>query len=121
MTDTPDPKPKRITMFAVDSQDFVRFLVSKGAEKDEDCPVCHSENWNILCPDDDGPTLRIGMPVRNRPEIFYLSVFAYFCANCGYIRSHMASTVHDWVQKNPRIDSDVVDDEQAPTEDVSDE
>ncbi|WP_137984444.1 hypothetical protein [Pseudomonas viridiflava] len=97
---------KRLTMLSVKSEDFVRFLISKGAEKDEDCPVCHMESWTILCPDDDGPTLRIGLPVRNRPKTFYLSTFAYFCDNCGYIRMHMAATVHEWVSENPAPSDD---------------
>ncbi len=121
MSEKPDSRPKRLTMFAVDSRDFARFLIAKGADEDEDCPVCHGEEWTILCPDDDGPTIRFGMPVRNRPNAFYLSVFGYFCNSCGYIRTHLASTVHDWVEKNPKPDSDFVDEDDSSVGEASDE
>lgn len=121
MSEKPESKPKRLTMFAVDSADFARFLTAKGADLDEHCSVCHGEDWTILCPDDDGPTLRFGMPVRNRPEMFYLSTFGYFCNNCGYIRTHLASTVHEWVEKNPRVDSDLIDDDNSSAGEASDE
>ena len=121
MTDTPESKPKRLTMFAVDSKDFARFLVAKGAGKDENCPLCQGDDWTILCPDDDGPTLRLGMPVRNRPDMFYMSTFGYFCNSCGYLRTHMASTVHEWVENNPRPDSDLIDDDDSSAGEASDE
>lgn len=121
MTEKPEQKPKRLTMFAVDSTDFARFLIAKGADKDENCPLCREENWTILCPDDDGPTLRFGMPARNRPEMFYLSTFGYFCNNCGYIRTHMASTVYEWVQENPRPDADLIEDDDSSVGEARDE
>ncbi|WP_277963871.1 hypothetical protein [Pseudomonas sp. RIT-To-2] len=105
MAEDKKPTPKRLTIFKVASADFVRFLVDKGGvNEDEQCPVCSSDEWTVLCPDDGGPTLRFGMPVRNRPELFYVSVFAYFCVSCGLVRSHMASVVHEWVLKNPAPD-----------------
>lgn len=113
MTDSKKPL-KRITMFSVTSEDFVRFLMAKGSTEAEACPVCHGEEWTVMCPDDDGPTLRLGMPVRNREKTFYLSTFGYFCVNCGYIRTHMASTVYRWVEANPVVDADIADSDELP-------
>lgn len=111
MTDEPKAPPKRMTMFSVKSEDFIRFIVEKGGGEEENCPVCQGSEWTVLCPDDDGPVLRLGLPVRNREKMFYLSTIGYFCASCGFIRTHMASVVHKWVENNPAPDSDTVDDE----------
>jgi len=110
MSDVPEKPLKRLTLLAVDSADFVRFIQAKAGVEDEVCPVCKTSEWTVLCPDDDGPTLRIGMVVRNRPKEHYLSTFGYFCDSCGHVRMHMAQTVHKWVAENPAFDADPVDD-----------
>lgn len=109
MSDSSSSQPKRLTLFAITPQDFVRFLNSKLDESDT-CPICKGDTWNVMCPDDGGPTLRIGLPVRNREKLYYLSTFQYFCENCGYIRSHMASVVNDWLKQNPAPDADEAED-----------
>lgn len=111
MTDKSKAPPKRMTMFSVESEDFIRFLREKGGGEEENCPVCKGPEWTIICPDDEGPVLRLGLPVRNREKTFFLSSIGYFCVNCGYIRTHLASVVHNWIQNNPAQDSDPVDDE----------
>ncbi|NNA42457.1 MULTISPECIES: hypothetical protein [Pseudomonas] len=116
MTDAPKKPLKRMTMFSVSSNEFVRFLVAKGGNETERCPVCSGEEWTVLCPNDGGPTLRLGMPVRNREKTFYLSTFGYYCVNCGFLRTHMASVVHKWVEENPAVDTDLADDDSAESD-----
>lgn len=108
MSDTNKSPENRMAMLAVSPDDFVRFINAK-AEKDDICPVCSTDSWALLCSPDGEPVFRLGTPVRNREEQFYLSSFGYFCENCGFLRQHMAAIVHDWVQKNPDPSVEIVD------------
>ncbi|MDP9539327.1 MULTISPECIES: hypothetical protein [Pseudomonas] len=108
MSDNAAPPKPRMTILAVSPEDFVRFMAAKGTKNDE-CPVCGNDNWSVLCTPDDEPVYRLGTPVRNRKEEFYLSTFGYFCDNCGLIRQHMAAVVHKWVSENPAPIEEMVD------------
>ena len=108
MSDAPETTPLRLTMLSVSPDDFVRFIQAK-AKADDICPVCKTDQWSVLCSPDDQPTFRLGTPIRNREEQFYLSTFGYFCDNCGHVRQHMAAVVHKWVSENPASDQEVID------------
>lgn len=108
MSDSPKPLKPRMTMLSVSPDDFVRFITAKGTKTDE-CPICGHTEWSVLCSPDDEPVFRVGMPVRNREEEFYLSAFGYYCESCGYLRQHMAAVVHKWVQENPAPGNAVID------------
>lgn len=118
----PDNKSlKRMKILPVIADDFVRFLKSKALSEDDVCPVCGKDHWTILCPAGDQDTFRLGTPIRNSEELFYLSTFGYFCENCGYLRQHFADVVHKWVKDNPSIDegegeigADIERDEEKP-------
>lgn len=108
MSDAPIPPPKRMTMLSVSPDDFVRFITSK-ADKDDICPICGKDQWAVLCSPDEQPVFRLGIPVRNRPEQYYLSMFGYHCENCGYLRQHMAWVVYEWVKANPAPGTEIID------------
>ena len=108
MSDNQESSPKRMTMLAVSPDDFVRFITAKAAKEDT-CPICNTDQWSVLCTPDDEPVFRLGTPVRNREEQFYLSTFGYFCENCGYVRQHMAWIVHQWVKENPAPGQEIID------------
>lgn len=112
MSDAPQKpqKPlKRITLLAVTAEDFVRFLDAKVGE-DDDCPLCHTDKWTILCPGPES-TYRLGLPVRNQKKEFFLSTFGYYCDSCGFLRNHLAAVVHKWVTENPAAGMDLGQDE----------
>lgn len=113
-----EPKPsRRLTMHAVDSDDFIRFLSAKAGDTDP-CWVCKADDWMIMCPD-EGPTFRFGIPVRNAEKVFYASIFMYYCINCGFIRQHSSKVVKDWVQQN-QLELDLDDQSTAEREDEED-
>lgn len=105
--------PKRMTILPVLADDFVRFLKSKAQSDDDVCPVCGKDHWTILCPAGDQETFRLGTPVRNKEEIFYVSTFAYYCQSCGYLRQHFSDVVYRWVQENPLVDNFEADTEEG--------
>ncbi len=113
-------KQARMELLKVSAGDFARFLTEVGGDNDS-CPVCGCEDWNIGCQGGhESIAFRMGVPVRNVPEIFYLSLFAYGCAKCGYMRFHNAAQVHEWVLANPTVDKPSEEFEQADPEDVND-
>lgn len=99
MSESTNKSSRRLTMHAVDPDDFIRFLADKAGDHDP-CTVCKADDWMIMCPD-EGPTYRFGIPARNVEKTFYASVFMYFCQNCGFLRQHVSRTVNEWVQENP--------------------
>lgn len=112
MTKRQDATKERIELLKVDAGDFARFLVAKIGE-DDSCPLCGHDDWDVYCPGGpESPTLRMGLLVRNVENPFYMSTFGYSCKDCGYLRLHSAHLVHKWVQENPAIDADTVEDNQ---------
>ena len=57
-----------------------------------------------MCPQDEDDMYRLGQVIRNADKPFYLSTFAYYCDNCGYVRQHISKLVHDWAKQNPAED-----------------
>jgi hypothetical protein len=119
MSDAPETPPLRLTMLSVSPDDFVRFIQAK-AQSDDFCPVCKTDQWSVMCDPEDLPTYRLGTPIRNRAEQFYLSTFGYFCDNCGFIRQHMAAVVHKWATENPAPGQEVIDRVESNETDVDD-
>jgi len=119
MADPDTKKLKLKELHRTSSDDFVRFLKNKLPDSDP-CPACGEDDWSVVCPRDDEDMYRLGLVVRNAPKPFYLSTFAYYCDNCGYLRQHVSKLVYDWVKENPMEDlSDTVDesgkDDSEPT------
>lgn len=112
-----DRKTKIKALHRTSSDDFVRFLRDKLPE-DDPCPACGKDDWTVICPQDEDDMYRLGLVVRNVEKPFYLSVFAYYCDNCGYLRQHISKLVHDWVKQHPaeELADPVNDQEPSPDE-----
>jgi len=104
MTDDTNPTPRK-DFFKTETSDFIRFL---SENTDPTCPACKNQSWTIMREEGEENTYRFGLMVRNVERRPYVSIFSTFCTKCGFMRSHLARIVHDWVKANP--------DEQLPLE-----
>ncbi len=86
--------------YSVSIADFVRFLEAKTA--DSPCPGCETRVWTVVGSAANGMSYRLVTNLRDGPTATHLSTLAIYCNECGYIRTHWARKVREWVDENPQ-------------------
>lgn len=79
----------------VTQDEFIEFLREECAGSK--CQACGSESFTIMGAKQHGLWLFKQKP-ENAPG-YALATHAVYCANCGWIRHHLAFKVEDWVLK----------------------
>lgn len=78
--------------------DAIRFLMEKTPSAP--CPCCKTDRWVVPYGDEDKATAFLTptlVSYGNEPA-FNL---ALECRNCGFVRSHRAKFIADWIEQNP--------------------
>ncbi len=86
--------------YSVSISDFVRFLEAKTA--DSPCPVCQTRVWTVVGAPSNGMSYRLVTNLRDGQKATHFSTLAIYCNECGYIRTHWARKVREWVDENPQ-------------------
>lgn len=87
------------SVLTVTAKDFAEFLTEKSAESI--CPSCGADEWTIVCPpEDESNAFRLMTAMKDGIRPAWISMFAIYCDNCGYVRHHAARVVKSWVDDN---------------------
>jgi hypothetical protein len=89
-----NPEDARILPYA----DAIRFL--NALTKDGECPMCKTNLWNIKIYSGDGAYCLLE-PVASFSGDAPWYKLNLDCNACGYLRSHKASVVKNWIEHNP--------------------
>lgn len=83
-------------------KDAVRFLEQKSPKAA--CPFCGSDKWIVPFADAD-KEMAFLMPLNAKFNSETAYNLELECNNCGFIRSHRARVIAEWLAKNPAEDS----------------
>lgn len=79
----------------VTADEFISFLVEKCSGSK--CAGCGGESFKTISSAEHGAWL-FSVDTTNAPG-FHLPTYAINCANCGWVRHHVAFRVEDWVKE----------------------